>query len=84
MQNLLPRTAQITSIKHKALMHKAFVCPQFDYGDILYDQAHNTSFRQKLESLQCNACLAITGAICSSSREKLCQQLGFESLQQRR
>ena len=75
-------------------MYKAFVCPHLDYGDIIYDQAHNVSFQQKLESLRYNACLAITGAynaclaitgaIRGSSREKLYQELGFESLQQRR
>ena len=31
-----------------------------------------------------NSALAITGAIRGSSREKLYQELGFESLQQRR
>ena len=77
MQNLIPRTALI-------ILYKAFVRPLLDYGDIIYDQAHNASFHQKLESLQYNACLAITGAIRGSSREKLYQELGFESLQQRR
>ena len=76
LQNLLPRAALIT--------YKAFVRPHLDYGDIIYDQAHNASFHQKLESLQYNACLAITGAIRGSPREKLYQELGFESLQQRR
>ena len=38
----------------------------------------------ELESFQYNACLAITGGIRSSSREKLYQELGLESLQQRR
>ena len=76
LQNLLPRTA-LTAL------YKAFVRPHLDYGDIIYDQAHNASFHQKLGSLQCNACLAITGAIRGSSREKI-YQLGFESLQQRR
>ena len=37
----------------------------------------------KLDSIQYNACLAITGAICGSSRQKLYQELSFESLQQR-
>ena len=90
-------------------MHKTFVRPHLDYGDILYNQAHNGSFHQKLDSLQYNASLAITGAIRAhngsfhqkldslqynaslaitgairgSSREKLYQELGFESLQQR-
>ena len=74
MLNLLPRSALIT-------LYKAFVCP---HRNILYDQAHNESFHQKLESHQYNACLAIAGAILASSTEKLYQQLGFESLQQRR
>ena len=65
-------------------MYKAFVRPHLHYGDIIYDQAHNASFQQKLESLQYNACLAITGAMRGSSRKKLYQELGFDSLQQRR
>ena len=77
LQNLLPRSALIT-------LYKAFVRPHLDYDDILYDQARNESFHLKLESIQYNACLAITGAIRGSSREKLYQELGFESLQQRR
>ena len=62
---------------------KLLLVPHLDYGDIIYDQAQNASFHQKLESLQYNACLAITGAIRGSSREKIYQELGFESLQQR-
>ena len=37
---------------------------------------------QKLESIQYNAALAITGAIRGSSREKPYQELGLESLKQ--
>ena len=37
-----------------------------------------------MESIQYNAALAITGAIRGSYREKLHQELGLESLQQRR
>ena len=77
LQDLLPRTALIT-------LHKPFVRPHLDYCDILYDQARNASFHQKLEFLQYNACLAICWVIRGSSREKLYQELGFESLQQRR
>ena len=55
-----------------------------DYGDILYDQTFNNFFHEKFESVQYNAALAITSAIRGSSRVKLYQELGFESLQQRR
>ena len=57
--------------------------PHLDYGDILCDQTFNNSFHENLESIQYTA-LAITGAIRGNSREKLYQELGFESLQQRR
>ena len=77
LHNFLPRTALIT-------INKAFIRPHLDYGDILYDQAYNMSFHQKLESIQYNACLAITGAIRGTSKEKLYQEIGLESLQLRR
>ena len=77
LHNLLPRSALIT-------IYKAFARSHLDYGDILYDQAYNMSFYHKLESIQYNACLAITGAIRSTSKEKLYQELGLESLQLRR
>ena len=73
LQNLLPRAALIT-------IYKAFIRPRLDYADILYDQAHNMSFQQKLESIQYNTCLAITGAIQGTSKEKLYQEQGLESL----
>ena len=41
-------------------------------------------FQQKMEAIQYNAALAITSAIKGCSREKLYQELGFETLQQRR
>ena len=59
------------------------VKPHLDYGDILYDQAFNLPFHQKLESIQYRACLTITGAIRGTSREKVYQGLGLESLQSR-
>ena len=58
--------------------------PLIDYGDIIYDQPQNESICQKLESVQYKAALAITGAIKGSSREKIYQELGFESLKSRR
>ena len=77
LQNLLPRTNLIK-------IYKAFVRPHLDYGDILYDQAFNLSFQQKLESIQYREYLAITGAIQGTSREKIYQKLELESLQSRR
>ena len=54
-------------------IYKSFLRPHLDYGDVIY----------KLESVQYNAAIAITGAIRGSSREKLYQELGLESLKSR-
>ena len=48
-----------------------------DYGDVIYDQAYNEKFHQKLKSIQYNACLALSGAITGLSREKFYQELGY-------
>ena len=77
LHNILPRYALLT-------IYKSFAGPHLNYGDIIYDQAYTASFHQKLELLQYNACLAITGAIRCTLREKLYEELGLESLQLRR
>ena len=77
LQTIPPRQTLLT-------IYKAFIRSHLDYGDTIYDQAYNDSFHQKLESIQYNAALAITGAIRGTSLEKLQQELGLESLQQRR
>ena len=64
LQNVLPQSALLT-------VYKSFIRPLLDYGDIVYDKAFNESFHEKLDSLQYNAALAITGAIKGSSTEKL-------------
>ena len=56
LSNTLPRDAMLT-------IYQSFVRPHLDYGDIIYDQPQNESFCNKLESIQYNAALAITGAI---------------------
>ena len=75
-QPILPRSSLLTTCK-------AFSRSQLDFADVIYDQACN-SFHKKLESIQYNACLAITGAIRGTSSEKLYQELGLESLKSRR
>ena len=44
----------------------------------------NSLFHENIESIQYNSAWAITGAIRGTSKEKIYQELGFESLQQRR
>ena len=58
--------------------------PEIDYGDIIYDQPQNESFCEKIESIQYKAALATAGAIQGTSRERIYQELGLESLKSRR
>ena len=76
LQNFLPRAALIP-------LYKWFIRPYLDYGDIIYEQTFNSSFHEKIESIQYNASLAITRAIRGTSREKIYNELGFESLHAR-
>ena len=76
-QAFLPRQSLVT-------VYKAFIRPHLDYGYIIYEQTYNESFHQKMESIQYNDALAITGAIRGTSREKLYQELGLESFCKRR
>ena len=55
-----------------------------DYGDIIYDQPNNKSFCNKIERVQYNAALAITGAIRGTSQTKLYHELGLELFKFRR
>ena len=73
LSNVLPRKSLIT-------IYKSFVRPHLDYGDLTYDQPDNESFCQQIESIQYNASLIITGAIKGTSRVKLYNKIGLESL----
>ena len=74
---ILSRTSLIT-------IYKLFGRYHLNYGDIIYGQTFNESFHQRIESIQCNAVIAITGAIRGTSSEKLYQELGLESLRSRK
>ena len=43
-------------------IYKSFIRPHLDYDDTVYDNPKNDYFCQKLESVQYNATLAITGS----------------------
>ena len=44
LQKILPRPPLIT-------IYKSFIRSRLDYGDIIYDQAYNVYFHQKIESI---------------------------------
>ena len=50
----------------------------------MYDKPNNENFQNKIEKVQCRACLAITGAIQGTSKEKVYDELGLHSLTNRR
>ena len=77
LQPIISKAALLT-------IYKSFLRPHLDYGDVIYDCAFNESFQNKLDSVQYNPALAITGAISGSSGEKLYQELVLESLKLRR
>ena len=78
------RLSVTLSRKSLLTIYKSFVRPLLDYADIIYDKPYNESFKEKLEAVQYNACLAITGAIRGTSRERLYRELGLETLNNRR
>ena len=77
LYNALPRNPLIT-------IYKSFIQPRLDYGVIISDQPENESFCTKIESVQYNVELAITGATQGTSRGKVYQELGLETLKSRR
>ena len=76
LQSILTRTSLL-------IIYKSFIRPHLDYGDLVYDQPSNDTFSNKLETVQYNAALEVTGAIKGISREKLYQELELEYLQQK-
>lgn len=75
-------------------MYKLYVRPHPDYDDIIHyiprysceynDNGILSNLMEKLESIQWSAALAVTGVWKGTSREKLYNELGWESLNLRR
>ena len=77
LQTVLPRHSLLT-------ICKAFIRSHLDYCDVIYDKIFNESWHKNLKSVQFNAALTIIGAIRGTNTVKLYQELGLESLQNRR
>ena len=77
LHSTLPRISLVT-------IYKSFIRPHLSCGDVVYDHPSSDAFSNKLETVQYNATLAITGAIKGTSHKKLFQELWLEYLQQRR
>ena len=77
MNLLLPRSSLLT-------IYKSFVRSNHDYDDVIYEQPNNSGLRYRIETVQYNAALLITGAIKGASKEKSNQEEGVKSLKDRR
>ena len=75
-------------------MYKALLRPHLDYCDIVYHKPAQqnppplgitlNSLMEKVESIQYQAAIAVTGSWQGSSRTKLYEELGWETLSDRR
>ena len=90
---ILKYLSNLLLLKSLDQMYKAFVRSHLDYCDVIYHipLLHQAplgvtlnSFMEKVERVQYQAALAITGAWNGSSRIKLYDELGWESLSDRR
>ena len=80
----MKKLSLILSRKSLLTIYKSFVRPNLDYADIIYDKSFNESLKKKIEIVQYKAALIITDAFKGTSRDKIYQEPGLESLADRR
>ena len=81
--SLLKYLSKYVDRKVLNLSYKLYVRPHLDYGDIIY---HNqrADLMQLIEQVQYKAALTVSGCWQGTSRERLYDELGWESLSDRR
>ena len=57
--------------------------PHLYNADVIFGKPSNATFSNQIEWAQYNAALAVTGTIRGTSKEKLYQELGFETMKER-
>ena len=77
-------------------IYKSFIRPHLNYADVIFDKPSNATFSYRIESAKYNVAiqqsatynaqynLEITGTIGGTSKKKLYQELGFETMKKRR
>ena len=78
--NLLREFQQDLLRQSLITIYKLFILPHLDYGDIVYDWVFHKSFHKKLESIQYNAAIAITGALKGTFSEKFFSRIRIRIL----
>ena len=89
---VIKHLARYLPLKTLDQMYKSFVRPHLDYCDIIFHAPHKVSqlglslstTMEEIEKVQYKAALAITGAWQGSNRSKIFEELGWESLSDRR
>ena len=81
--SLLKFLSKYVSRKTLDLSYKLYVRPHLDYGDVIYHNQRE-DLMKLIEQVQYKAALIVTGCWQGSSREKLYDELGWESLSDRR
>ena len=82
-------TSCLKTYKHKLsrkaleIMYKSFILPHFDYADIIWDNCTDAQ-AASLENLHLDAIRTIIGAVRGTSHQKLYEESGFTSLNERR
>ncbi len=64
-------------------LYKALVLPIFEYGSVLIDNC-SLFLKQRLERLHRNAAVIVTGAFKSTGYNRLLEELGWDTLDERR
>ena len=64
LYHYMPRDSLVT-------IYKSFVRSHLDYADVIFNKPSNATFSNRIELVQYNAALAITGTIRYTSKEKL-------------
>ena len=65
-------------------VYKCFIRSHLEYRYVVYDQPDLSCLISKNELAHSNVALAVSGAIKKGSKEKFYQELGIESLKERR
>ena len=81
---LMKKLSLILSRKSLLTISKSFIRPNLDYADIICNEPFSKSLKRKIEMVQCNTAPIITGAFNGTSRDKIYQELGLQSLADRR
>ena len=80
----LRKTYRYISRNSFITIYESFVRLHLAYADVIFDKPSNTTFSNEIERAQHNAALAIAGTIKDTSKEKVYQELGFETIKERR